>query len=376
MLSTPAALHPFSVCHWNVNEMRSSELRDPKNERIQRICQTILDLNQDQIPDFCSIQEIQYDFPYVPRADFQTTGKNLDIFFDRLVSAQTKDEQQFSPEVETFFHSGNCGILQSSIDPKLLVQPIDGDTYLDDRNPEVVKKLQFGDLVNCVALVPGQYGVGFWSKYKIENITAISHLRWKDFHPSIDFSSFRLPKRPDEAEGAKIPEDITLFDKCLLLAKVRIVDKVVNFLITHTMPSYGFGNPATSNFARNNDQLALIEWLVKGTTYFEPPKDLKDDDSNLLRPISPEEPVIIMGDLNVDFRSSNSGAERLRSLIHQDGFTAFPHGRTTSIGHDVEFQLDYLISRKVNLDAEKGRFGPISFPDLSDHACLLAHYQV
>ena len=136
--------------------MRSFELRERKNERIQKICQMILDLNQGQIPDFGSIQEIQYDFPHVPRADFQTNGNNLTILFETLM-AQAKEKQQFLPDTETVLHSGSCGLPLRGIDPKLLVHPVDRNAYLDERNPEVVKKLQFGDLVNCVALVPGQY---------------------------------------------------------------------------------------------------------------------------------------------------------------------------------------------------------------------------
>jgi len=63
----------FSVLQYNVEEMRSTEVQDSKNGRVDRICGEILK-TAGEVPDFGSIQELEFDLPKVPDEGASNNG--------------------------------------------------------------------------------------------------------------------------------------------------------------------------------------------------------------------------------------------------------------------------------------------------------------
>jgi hypothetical protein len=357
----------FTVLHYNVNEMRTKELVDPKNERIERLGKTILELTGGDIPDFASFAEIEYDFKGIPSEKYTSEGENLTAFFNRIKSLSNKNYDKLETpffDTKTAFKPGNCGMNGRA-------QKMENGDYCDKRNASRVIKLEYGDMINCQATIPGQYGVGFWTKYRIIDLTVISKLTWKQFNPQIDLSNYR------DSKGNNIPEDITLFDKCCMIIKVQIHDKCVNFVVLHTMPAYDFGVEKSSNVDRNNDQLALLQWLLTGKTYFEPLM-LLDDEGKPLTPLASNEAVIAMGDLNEDWRKKDQEAvKRLQEIHDHPDYHVFPWGKTTDIGMSGnQFQLDYMISRIVNVVPGSEQIGPMDANELSDHGALVTKFHL
>ena len=359
----------FTVCHWNVEEMRTKELLDPQNQRIYNVCQSILKHSNRQIPDIACFNEVQYGLPGVPKplSNPDRHGpEELRLIWRRLnsqLSSPAKEE-----DYDFVFHPGNCGMHGRS-------SRMQNGNYNDTRNLFGEERLKLGDLVNCVAHFPGQYGVGFWRKRSLADchrgFSVISELKWKDFHPDIDLSKYRLADQKTPP-----PEDIPLFDKCLLRSSDKINGRNVTTIFTHTVPSFNFGNPLGTSIDRNRDQLAFLEWMLTGTTYFVPPGHLRDDLGNEIKPLRSGEPFVAMGDLNVDWRSENPGASIMNSLHNKPGLTVFPWGTDTNTGYTgTKMQLDYIISSGLTIVDGSQSVAPIE-RELSDHALLTASFRV
>ena len=278
----------------------------------------------------------------------RTTGMNLGILYERLSGKEGENHR--------VFHPGNCGMHGGA------KKMIDG-SYSNVRNPEEGVKMEYGDPVNCLATLPGQYGVGFWSKYKIDQVKFISKLKWKEFNPSVDFSKYL-----DQKGEKRLPEDTTLFDKCCMVVTVSIQGHPVKFGVLHTVPATGFGVPKTSNIDRNGDQIAFLEWLVTGEKEAPYSVDVLDDEGKRVEPLKKEERVVILGDLNVDFRAQVPGGERLQKFANDPFYTVFPRGVAT----DGDLQLDYLITRNLRLEAFN--IGAKDPNLLSDHKPIWARY--
>lgn len=353
----------FTVAHYNLNDLFTPELQDPKQTRPDALAQTILN-GVGTVPDFMSACELAYDSPFVPTHTYTTSASNLSVLCERVCKIAKVIPEQFDCSA---FAMGNCGTDGRA------EELADGD-YFYERNTSAQNKLTYGDLVNCLATQPGQYGVGFWSRFPIKDVHIISKLEWKAFNPDADLSPYGIPTRTGTGCGP-VPSDITLFDKSFLDVTVDINGTLVHFITTHNMPAFDFGVPTSPNVARNNDQLAFLEWYLTGKTYFEVNATVRDDLGNIMEPLSPDVNFIAMGDLNCDFRLGHPGSDRLISLMNTPAVNVFPKGQTTEISGSLQLQLDYIFSRGVDMVPDSGKIGPMDETKLSDHACLAVKFQ-
>lgn len=360
-----ATITEFTFGHYNLNDLFTPELQTSSEKRPDLLAQTILD-SAGTVPDFMSLCELAYDSPSVPTKQYTSCASNVDVFCQRICQAA---KNVFNPAKfdTTTFAMGNCGTDGRAI-------PLPNGDYYCERNATSQNKLAYGDLVNCRATQPGQYGVGFWSSFPIKNVHYISKLNWSDFNPSIDLNLFDIPSRTGTGSDP-VPQNITLFDKCFIDATVDLNGTLVHFIMVHNMPAFAFGESKSPNIARNNDQLAFLEWYLTGKTYFDITCTVRDDSGTPVKPLDSSAVFIAAGDLNSDFRAGQSGSQRLINIMNSNSIHVFPKGQTTEINGTTQLQLDYIFWRGLDLVPGSGKIGPMDETNLSDHACLTAKFR-
>lgn len=342
----------LSITWYNIEDARTEEFTNPSNPRLNAIAEGCL-LNG-QAPDFLCVGEIACDRPKVPCAMYNGDKENLALLMQRVLGLAT---QKTKPkyDCQSAFIPGNCG--EKAI-------PIKGtkDYYAVREQPAWMKD-EHGDLLNCKATFPGQYGVGSATHLPIKSVSVISQLEWRSYDSSVDFAPYRL------SDGTPIPDSITLFDKGLIITQLEAPTPTY-VIVTHLIPAYGFGNDKSPNIARNAAQMSFLSDLLLNKL----PDGLRDDNGQEIPGISKEAIVIAMGDLNVDVATDKPGAKTLSALFQGDSapFKCFPEQGPTEGSNNGKMWLDYMLYRGVTLD--KGELGPLSQDRPSDHVPLRARF--
>jgi len=321
---TTAANNTLILTWFNARDVRSEELNH-NTERMTAIGKTV-ENSANQIgcvfSDIVAIGEVAYDLPSVPTPECTSTGENL-----------SKLAKNFPREGGTIiFPMGNIG-LQAKPTPT-------GDYLISREDTEKVNT--YGDLVNY-GLFPGQYNTGAVSYTPTKSFRVIKKVKWIDFNPHINPSTWK------DASGKPIPEGCQLFDKCFIDISLTLNGNDLHLLILHTVPASGFGNAETPNLQRNKDQLAFLQWYLSGSTYFDVQNTLYED-GEPITPLSERNitHIIAMGDWNADPTDETCpGSEILRSLFDQ--FDFFPQEGITEKSADGSFQgrLDCILWTKA-----------------------------
>lgn len=336
----------FSVVQYNTNETRTTELLDEDNARINRLIHQIFQFH-DQQPSVMNLNEIQMDLKGVPAPEFQSMAKNLDRFTEIMSRSSVNAPQ---PYHQVFF-PGNCGMKGRAL-------PFADGRYLNEKNLPEEAAVQYGDSINCLATLPGQYSISALFVHQIVRIQMVSQLLWRTFNPDIKLDSYK------DARGNPIPHDITLFDKGCAIVETDIEGRRVKFIVTHAIPAASFGQKNSPNIDRNRDQMGFIRWVATGdrSWYRFTDDSLLDDKDEVIKPISHNERLIILGDLNADDRDKNTpGSLHIKAIIEAPGFRGFPEDQST----DGPLKLDYLIWK--NVKAEQLAVGKPSQDQPSDH---------
>jgi hypothetical protein len=269
--------NPLKILHYNIKELSSSKIKNGHDQL--RAVKEVLKPYQF---DILSLNEIQYDLPNVPSKEFTSTGQNL----------LKLQKQLLGPEQYSYvFAPANTG--QNA-------KRNNNGVYFENPNTPIAR--DHADQVNF-GTMPAQYSTGALINRKVLKYNIINKLKWLDFNPKIDFSSYKL------ANGENIPNEIELFDKNFTDFTIEHDGKVVHILLLHTVPSYHFGNKFSINDKRNADQLRFLEWYTTGKTDF--PVNIQG-----VSPLPKNSYYIIMGDLNVSvFDEESEGKLVLENIF-------------------------------------------------------------
>jgi hypothetical protein len=246
-------------------------------------------------------------------------------------------------------------------------------------NPNAPGSRELADQVNF-GTFPGQYSTGFAAKGKIVKKTSLTAIRWKDWEPAFRLQDHRLPN------GDMPPDTMELFDKNFNDQEVEIDGHQVHMVTFHTVPAFNFGGTGTLNIERNRAQLEFLEWYLTGSCVSD--GGLVRSCQAGVRPLAENAAFIAVGDFNVDYRSTNSGAAVMQRLLqharihnfrsqHLDQmFQADPgDGKSyvtyMSDGIDLgklQSNLDYfLVSKNIKVISDRV-IAPLS--DYAEHKCL------
>ena len=213
----PVLAEEFRVVHYNIKELDSVKIKQgQKNGQVSAALKVIQKLK----PDFLSINEIQYDLKDVPSSEFQSQGQNMSAFVNLLSFS-------WNPENIGFGYS-NTGLLAKKI-------PGSQEYATDTQKRELSDPINFG-------VFPSEYSVGGATRFKVLNTMVEQRLKWKEFKPDRDLSQFK------DANGLPLDQDnIELFDKNFTDMTVKINNRVVHFILFHTVPSHDFDNEGSPN---------------------------------------------------------------------------------------------------------------------------------
>ena len=321
----------INLVHYNIRELDVSKIRaGTRNEQVKQASRILKKFPADIV----SINEIHYDLPGIPNADFKTKGKNIKSLGRLFLRNYRKF--RFS------FHESNMG--------ENAKKKPDGTYELNPRAPGARK---LTDPVNF-GIFPGQYSTGAITKYKVLNRKVLSSLRWKSFRPSLDVSPYR------DLVGNKFNvKTLELFNNDFTDWTVLIDGQKVHLIFLHTIPAFNFGDPKSINELRNADQISFLEWYLSGSTGFAVPSNLNEN-GKAIQPLPPGSSFIAMGDWNVDITdTAKPGALILKRLLQK--FTpVLGMGRTltyesgTYAPKPYSAQLDYVLVSK-NIDVVRAQ---------------------
>ena len=224
----------ITLLHYNIKELDSSKIKGHKKNRQIQAVKKILSRYK---PDILSINEIQYDLPFIPDSNFTTRGQNL-----------KKLSSILNLYKNTSFNPANTGLKAKS--------KKNGAYFLNPNNPKarlLADKINFGTM-------PAQYSTGLISRYPIIEEKVFTSIKWKDFNPNIELKKFKT------SDGSSYPKNIELFDKNFSDITLKVGSKNIHIIVLHTVPSYHFGNKHSPNYQRNRDQLRFLEWYLTGET--------------------------------------------------------------------------------------------------------------
>lgn len=320
----------IKVFHYNIQELTTGKLLDPKNKQVQA-AKLIIDNHRF---DILSINEIQYDLPGVPALEFTSQGENLTRLKKSLGLSSTGWSQIFAP--------ANTGTRARRNE--------DGAYYVEQSSVarEHADPLNFG-------LFPAQYSTGGLIRGRINEKIIINELRWREFNPHAKPENYSL------FDGRPLPQDIVLFDKNFNHAITTFHGRTFHVIFLHAVPSYHFGIQNTPNYERNADQLRFLEWYVTGETEFEVPLNRKR-----WPVIEENDIVIVVGDLNADVNQNNPGSIVLKRLMTKlQPWMNKLEPTSESYGfapNPTELYLDYiLVSKNVDI-TEAGVIRPKASP--------------
>jgi hypothetical protein len=265
----------IKIMHYNIKELDTVKINSGIKDNDQfKAVKSILDSYDF---DILSLNEIQYDLPYVPTKENTSKGQNLD---------KLRNAFSLSRLAEEAFYPANTGNNARPMPS--------GDYY---QNPSDPLARASADRVNF-GTMPSQYSTGAMFKYKKINETVFTNLKWKDFNPKLDLSKFA------DITGKPMPEDMELFDKNFTDVTVDVDGKKLHIILLHTVPAFHFGNMKSVNYKRNEDQLKFLEWYLTGTTDFK---------VNIegIKPLKKNSYYVAVGDFNTAFHDQ----DKLGSIV-------------------------------------------------------------
>ncbi|MBN1422080.1 MAG: endonuclease/exonuclease/phosphatase family protein [Planctomycetes bacterium] len=256
---------------FNIRELRTRALLDPDDEQVRAAASII----RAHAPDILSIDEMQYDYPDTPDPGLPGTGMNARRFAGASLAGLGYRFDWMTP--------GNAGLRSGFETPYELIG---------------------------FARFPGQYGSALLSRFPIRAAEAVCFGRflWRDL-PGNGLA--RLDESLRGRGKPPIPDGFPLFDKSACDVPIEADGRVLHAILAHTIPPVYEAHAA----ARNADQLRFLEAYVAG-------RPLPG-----IRPLDPEAPFVVIGDLNCDPEDGEGDGEAMRRLVeHPRILDFFPEG--------------------------------------------------
>lgn len=315
----------INLIHYNIFELDSPKLQGEEGKEQLAVLESFLTpFFEENQPTIFSLNEVQFDKPQVPNAQYFTYGQNPRLLLDRLIG---KDE---SKNWHISFTEANTGAKAKKYQ----------GAYVTSRQERPKNKRKYADPVNY-GLFPGQYSSALAAKYPIVSKVEITKLKWREFNPNAQVTKYQ------DGHGKRLSKDVELFDKSFNDSILNIDGHAVHVITLHAVPAYHFGNKKSPNYQRNADQLRFLEWYLTGKTDFK--VDLPQEYAHII-PLTANDTYIAVGDWNTDLNNSRNPGSRVLQRLAKTG-RLFPTEQKTleSAGfgpNKKEMTLDYFLHSK------------------------------
>jgi endonuclease/exonuclease/phosphatase family metal-dependent hydrolase len=298
------------VMTYNVEDIRTRDLRRADHPRLQRAAARI----QELAPDILLVNEMTYDQPGTPGYDPAAgEGQNARRFVENYLSVPQADTlagrsyQTVMLPVNTGLPSGydlnNDGRVVTTVPP--VPSPPD-----DGRVPEqTAAGRAYGGDAWGFGTFPGQYGMALFVHEDLtvlrDSIRTFRRFRWSAMPSAAE------PIDSTSGEPWFTPEEwrhVRLSSKSHWDVPVRLPDgATLHVLASHPTPP-AFDGPARRNDRRNHDEIRFWVDYLDGAAYIE-------DDSSRGGGLHETASFVVMGDLNADPDESNVFRRAVRNLV-------------------------------------------------------------
>ncbi len=284
--------YPLRVATFNVEDVRTDDLKRPDHPRLQRVAAIIAQLR----PDIILINEIAHDQPGGPGyVEGEPTGQNGQRLADAFIHALGPDApryQAYTPPVNTGLNSGldldNSGTAVTTFPTPPPAAP-DGTPGRQTPDGRAYGNDSWG-----FGTFPGQYGMALLVREDLtlmtDQIRTFQNLPWHTMPDAL------APVDPtsgtpwfDEAEWAQV----RLSSKTHADVPVQLPNgRVLHLLCSHPTPP-AFDGPEARNKRRNHDEIRFWADYLNSAAYIT-------DDTG--QPGGLPEPAhfVILGDQNAD----------------------------------------------------------------------------
>jgi hypothetical protein len=363
---------------YNIEDVRTADLQNPDNPRLQKAAAVIQHLR----PDILLINEMTYDYPGVPGVPPEATpGQNGQRFVDRFLSTAQADSLapiRYAP----FMAPVNTG-LASGFDLNN-----DGDTVTaypapapplpsGAPRPQTPDGRAYGNDAWGFGVFPGQYGMALFVRDGLEVV--MDSVRTFRLYPWNAVPGALQPVDPQTeapwysaAEWARMP----LSSKSHWDVPIRLPDgRVVHILASHPTPP-GFDGEEDRNGRRNHDEIRFWADYLSQRPYIV-------DDNTRPGGLPDSALFVVMGDQNADPDEGDMVQPPIRQLLDHERVqdtvvpTAAPHGQAAYPDLDPDdtadwgLRVDYVLPA-MNLEvAASGVWRPVGADTIgvsvSDH---------
>ena len=308
--TTPPEGEPMRVMTYNIEDVRTEDLRRSDHPRLQRAAARI----QHLAPDVLLVNEMTYDQPGDPGyQDGDPEGHNAQRFVHHYLSTPQADSLEglsYQPvmlPVSTGLPSGfdlnNDGQVVSTV-PDIPGSPEDGSVA-----PQTDAGRAYGNDAWGFGTFPGQYGMALFVRDDLtvlrDSIRTFRELRWHQMPTAavpVDSTTFEPWYSPDEWA------EMRLSSKSHWDVPVQLPNgAVLHVLASHPTPP-GFDGVARRNDHRNHDEIQLWVDYLNRASYIE-------DDSGRAGGLHESASFVVMGDLNADPDDWSIFRDAIRTLI-------------------------------------------------------------
>lgn len=280
-----AASEMLRIATYNIEDVRTGDLQNPGNPRLQKAAAVIQRLR----PDILLVNEITFDEPF---------GQNGQRFADAFLNVSQGEGLEpiryrvFSAPSNTGIASGfdlnNDGALVDTF-PAPVPPNADGSP-----NPQTQAQRDYGNDTWGFGTFPGQYGMALFVREDLEILADSARtfrlLPWSQMPDAL------MPV--DSATGqpwyaGEAGEQFRLSSKSHWDVPVRLPNgSVLHILASHPTPP-AFDGPEQRNVRRNHDEIRFWADYLNGSAYIM-------DDASQAGGLPADAPFVIMGDQNAD----------------------------------------------------------------------------
>ncbi len=326
---------PVRVMTYNIEDVRTQDLRRDDHPRLQRAAGRI----QALAPDILLVNEMTYDQSGAPGYESgDPEGRNARRFVENYLStpqADTLDGQPYQTvmlPVNTGQPSGydlnNDGRVVTEV-PALPSSPEDGSV---PQQTEAGRA--YGNDAWGFGAFPGQYGMALFVRSDLEvlrdSIRTFRLFKWSRMpHAAkpVDTTSGEPWYTPEEWQAVR------LSSKSHWDVPVRLPDgTVLHVLASHPTPP-AFDGPARRNDRRNHDEIRFWADYLDDRAYIE-------DDSSRGDGLGEGASFVVVGDLNADPHDENTFRQAIRDLVGHDRVHAEATPAASSRGDSAFPNLD------------------------------------
>jgi endonuclease/exonuclease/phosphatase family metal-dependent hydrolase len=338
------------VMTYNIEDVRTADLQNPDNPRLQNAAAVIQHLR----PDILLINEMTYDLPGAPNVPSDApAGQNGQRFVDNFLSVAQADSlepiryQSFMAPVNTGLASGfdlnNDGDTVTTYPQPAPPQPSGAPA------PQTPEGRAYGNDAWGFGVFPGQYGMALFVRDGFEivrdSVRTFRLFRWSDMPGALRPMN---PATGDPWYADAEWERMRLSSKSHWDVPIRLPDgRTLHVLASHPTPP-GFDGEDDRNGHRNHDEIRLWADYLSNRSYIE-------DDSSRTGGLAQDALFVVMGDQNADPDEGDTYQQPIQLLLEHERVqsrvvpTATPAGRAAYPDLDPDdtaewgLRVDYVL---------------------------------